>query len=59
MRYIIQIRRYAAYYTGLCVAFGEHDTRYDEEKEINWLFGDSNIGFILSPRLKQTFFMSC
>lgn len=51
-----QIRRYSAYYKGWCVAFGEHDTHYDENKEINWLFGESKIGFILSPKLKRIFF---
>ena len=50
------IKRYSAYYAGWCIAFGEHDIRYDEEKEINWLFGDSKIGFALSPQLKQIFF---
>jgi hypothetical protein len=50
------IKRYSAYYAGWCVAFGEHDIRYDEEKEINWLFSDSKIGFALSPQLKQIFF---
>lgn len=56
MSYSRQIRRYSAYYRGWCVAFGEHDTYYDENKEINWLFGDSKIGFILSPQLKRIFF---
>ena len=57
MTYSRQIRRYSAYYKGWCVAFGEHDTYdYDETKEINWLFGDSSICFIPSPRLKRIFF---
>jgi hypothetical protein len=56
MSYSRQIRRYSAYYKGWCIAFGEHDTYYDENKEINWLFGDSKIGFILSPELKRIFF---
>ncbi len=50
------IKRYSANYAGWCVAFGEHDTNYDENKETNWLFGDSKIGFILSPPLKRIFF---
>ncbi|MDJ0957339.1 MAG: hypothetical protein QNI91_10790 [Arenicellales bacterium] len=56
MSYSRQIRRYSAYYKGWCVAFGEHDTYYDENKEINWLFGESKIGFILSPQLKRIVF---
>jgi|GEM_PF-815374 len=56
MRYSCQIKRYSAYYAGWCVAFGEHDATYDENKEINWLYGDSKIGFTLSPQLKRVFF---
>lgn len=56
MSYSRQIRRYSAYYKGWCVVFGEHDIYYDENKEINWLFGDSKIGFILTPQLKRIFF---
>ena len=56
MSYRRLIKRYSAYYAGWCVAFGEHDIDYDENKEINWLFGDSKIGFALSPQLKQIVF---
>ena len=55
MSFSRQIRRYSAYYKGWCVAFGEHDTYYDEKKEINWLFDDSKLGLILSPQLKRIF----
>ena len=50
------IRRYSSYYRGWCVAFGDHDLQYDENKDINWLFGDENIGFTLSPHLKRSVF---
>ena len=56
MSYSRLIRRYSAYFAGWCVTFGEHDIDYDENKEINWLFGDSQIGFTLSPQLKQMVF---
>jgi len=56
MSYSRLVKRYAAYYAGWCVAFGEHEIRYDEDKEINWLVGDSKIGFTLSPQLKRLFF---
>lgn len=55
MSFSRQIRRYSAYYKGWCVAFGEHDTYYDENKEINWLFDDSKLGLLLSPKLKRIF----
>ena len=47
------IKRYSAYYSGWCVAFGEHEITYDEDKEINWLHGESKIGFALAQRLKR------
>ena len=56
MSYSRLIKRYSAYYAGWCVAFGTHEITYDEDKEINWLFGDSKIGFTLSPNLKRIFF---
>jgi hypothetical protein len=46
-----QIKRYNAYYHGWCLAFGEHSADYEEEEEINWLFGEQKAGLILSPRL--------
>jgi len=56
MGYSRLIKRYSAYYSGWCVAFGEHEAIYDEGKEINWLFGELNIGFTLSPTLKRIAF---
>ncbi len=47
------IKRYSAYYSGWCVAFGEHKVVYDENKDINWLHGESQVGFALAPKLKK------
>ncbi|HIP53592.1 MAG TPA: hypothetical protein EYH03_06240 [Chromatiales bacterium] len=50
------VHRYSAYYSGWCVAFGEHDIHYEPDKEINWLYGESKIGLILAPGLKKRLF---
>lgn len=56
MSYERLIKRYAAYYTGWCVAFGEHDIVPDQEqREINWIFGEGKVGITLSPQLKRRF----
>ena len=47
------IKRYSAYYSGWCVAFGEHKAVYDESRDINWLHGESQVGFALAPKLKK------
>ncbi|MGD8913633.1 MAG: hypothetical protein PVJ68_12960 [Candidatus Thiodiazotropha sp.] len=47
------IKRYNAYYRGWCLAFGEHNADYDEERDISWLFGEDRIGLILSPSLRK------
>lgn len=45
------IRRYNAYYRGWCIAFGEHKADYKEEREVNWLYGEDNVGMIFSSGL--------
>lgn len=50
------IRRYSAYYSGWCLAFGDHEVRYDVKRDINWLLGESKVGFALAPRLKRHLF---
>ncbi|MCU7905276.1 MAG: hypothetical protein KZQ76_05345 [Candidatus Thiodiazotropha sp. (ex Epidulcina cf. delphinae)] len=45
------IKRYNAYYKDWCLAFGEHTVEYEEERDINWLFGEDRIGLILSRAL--------
>lgn len=47
------IKRYTAYYRGWCVAFGEHEAKYDEGRDINWLFGEDKVGMILSSGLRK------
>lgn len=56
MAFECEIRRYAAYYAGWCVAFGEHKMVYDENRDVNWLFGDSKVGFAIQPRLKRVLY---
>lgn len=46
------IKRYNAYYHGWCLAFGEHTASFEEERDINWLFGDRKTGLILSSSLR-------
>jgi hypothetical protein len=53
MSFECEIKRYAAYYAGWCVAFGEHKMSYNEEKEINWLVAEDKIGIAVAPRLKR------
>lgn len=47
------IKRYNAYYRGWCLAFGEHTANYEEERDINWLYGEKRIGLILSSGLRK------
>lgn len=47
------IRRYNAYYRGWCLTFGEHTADYEDERDINWLYGEGRIGLILSPGLRK------
>ena len=47
------IKRYNAYYHGWCLAFGEHEAEYEEERDINWLFGEDRMGLILSAGLRK------
>ncbi len=50
------IRRYNAYYHGWCLAFGEHEATYDENKDINWLLGEDRVGLALATRLRRLLF---
>ena len=50
------IRRYNAYYHGWCLAFGEHEASYEEDQDINWLFGEDRMGMVLAPRLRRLLF---
>ncbi len=42
------IARYSSYYQGWCLAFGEHHISYDEDLTINWVEGESQMGFVVS-----------
>jgi hypothetical protein len=49
------IKRYAAYFFGWCQAFGEHDVTFEENKDVNWLFGELKVGIIVSPKIRRLF----
>jgi len=53
-----QIRRYSAFFQGWAQAFGNHRGSYDEERRLNWLFGedDDQIGLILTPKIRHPLF---
>ena len=44
-----KIRRYAAYFHGWATAFGHHDKYVNEWCNLTWLFGNDQIGLILTP----------
>lgn len=50
------LRRYSAYYRGWCQAFGDHEISSESDEDINWLFGEENIGLIMSPTIRKRFF---
>jgi len=49
------VKRYSAYYAGWCVAFGEHEIVYEQEKDIQWVFGEAKVGITLAPKLRRVF----
>ena len=52
----LNVKRYAAYYHGWCLAFGEHELNYEEEPGIHWVFGPSQVGFVVDDELKKRLF---
>lgn len=48
-----EVQRYTAYFKDWCQAFGEHQGEYLEDRDINWLYADNQLGLILSPALKK------
>jgi len=48
-----KIRRYAAYFHGWATAFGHHDKHFNEGCNLTWLFGNDQIGLILTPGVKD------
>jgi hypothetical protein len=47
------IRRYAAYFHGWATAFGNHEKDVDTERDLQWLYGEDQIGLILTPGVKK------
>jgi hypothetical protein len=47
------VKRYNAYYHGWCLAFGDHTADYEEDRDINWLYGEDRVGLILSSGLRK------
>jgi hypothetical protein len=47
------IRRYSAYFRGWATAFGEHEKAFDETRGMRWLFGEDQVGLILTPEVKR------
>jgi hypothetical protein len=49
------IRRYAAFFQDWAQAFGNHRGNLDEDRPLNWLFGEDEdqIGLILTPQLRH------
>lgn len=49
------IKRYAAYFLGWCQSFGEHDIVFEENRDVNCLFGETRMGIIVSPKIRRLF----
>jgi len=49
------VNRYSAYYLGWCVAFGEHELAADQERDIQWIFGEDKAGLIIASHLRLRF----
>jgi hypothetical protein len=47
------IHRYSAYFRGWATAFGSHDKGSDEEHGLQWLYGEGQIGLVLTPEVKR------
>lgn len=50
-----KIKRYSAYFLGWCQAFGEHDISFEDDRDMNWLFGESKIGIVFSAKTRRLF----
>ncbi len=53
-----EIKRHTAYFRGLSQAFGEHESLYEENRPVNWLLGERQVGLILGEHLKRPAFRS-
>lgn len=47
------IRRFSAYFRGWAQAFGTHEKGLEEERNLRWLFGENQVGLILTPEVKR------
>lgn len=47
------IRRYSAYFRGWAVAFGVHELEEDGARDRQWLFGEGQLGLILTPPVRR------
>ena len=47
------IHRYTAFFRGWATAFGAHEKEADEDRGLIWLFGDGQLGLILTPAVKR------
>ncbi len=47
------IQRYSAFFRGWATAFGSHDRASDEVRGLHWLFGEGQIGLVLTPEVKR------
>jgi hypothetical protein len=47
------VRCYTAYFRGWCQAFGEYDVVTPPDESVSWLFGENQIGLILSGELTR------
>jgi len=47
------VHRYTAFFRGWATAFGSHDPESDEASGLFWLFGEGQIGLVLTPEVKR------
>jgi len=50
------VHRYTAFFPGWATAFGAHDKEADEPRGLIWLYGDNQLGLILTPEIKHFLF---
>lgn len=48
-----KVRRYSAFFRGWATAFGSHEKDANEERGLIWLFGEEQVGLILTPDVKR------
>jgi len=48
-----KVRRYSAFFRGWATAFGSHEKVADEKRGLIWLFGEQQLGLILTKEVKR------